>query len=279
MIAPQTHQDHIEDAVNFLENKLSRPSPSIVLMQGTGQNFTPDGFNLQETIAYADIPHFQTPTVTSHSGNLLIGAIGQTTLAILQGRFHYYEGFEPDEIVLPIRVLNRLGCQTFIVTNTAGGLNLSFKPGSIMLITDHINNMGFNPLRGPNIDSLGPRFPDMSTVYSKSLIELALQSAVSCDLIVYKGVYTGIPGPSLETPAETRFLRNSGADAVGMSTIPEVIAAQQLNMRILGISLIANVNDPDNFIPITVEDVIEQAEKAQEQLKKLLSNLLANLTQ
>jgi len=278
IIKPQIQQQYIEDAVTFLHSRLPASTPRIVLTQGTGQSFFPAGFDLLKTIPYADIPHFQTPTVATHSGNVHFGFINKTAIAILQGRFHYYEGFEPHEIIFPIRVLHQLGCQTLIATNTAGGLNLQFTPGSLMVITDHINNMGFNPLRGPNIDSLGPRFPDMSQIYSKRLTADALQCAKECGTTVHSGIYTGVPGPSLETPAETRFLRNCGADAVGMSTIPEVIAAKHLNMQILGISLIANVNDPDNFIPITIEDVIAQAQKSQQQLEELLSALLARIT-
>nr|MBF0222026.1 purine-nucleoside phosphorylase [Desulfobulbaceae bacterium] len=276
MINPEKHLQLIDEAVGFIQSQLSCPPPLILTVQGTGQSFLPDGFMQHEALAYSQIPHFQIPTVPTHVGKLIIGTINNTTIAILQGRFHFYEGFEPHQIVFPLRVLNRLGCKTLIITNTAGGLNLAYEPGSLMVVTDHINNMGFNPLRGTNSDILGPRFPDMSRCYSKKLIKLTLQSAEKCGIKVHMGVYTGIPGPSLETPAETRFLRNCGADAVGMSTVPEVIAAHHLGMNILGISLIANVNNPDEFKPIAVDDVITQAQKAQGQIKAILSDLLQN---
>lgn len=278
-IPPEAILHQIEESTHYLQQRFSTRSPQILLTQGTGQDFLPNGFVTLATIDYLEIPNFLSPTVTSHKGRLVLGTVAETTIAIMQGRLHFYEGFEPHELLFPIRVLQQVGCNRLIATNTAGGLNLSMKPGAIMVISDHINAMGINPLRGPNIEILGPRFPDMSQVYSKKLISLFMESAQKCGVAVSSGIYAAVAGPSLETPAETRLLRNAGADAVGMSTVPEVIGAVHLGMEVLGISLIANVNDPDNFLPILVEDVILEAQKAQLKLQTILADLIPKMRQ
>jgi len=199
--------------------------------------------------------------------------------AILQGRFHCYEGYSAHEVAFPIRVLAQLGVKIAIVTNASGGLNPVFRPGTLMILEDHINLLGDNPLRGPNIDTWGPRFPDLSTPYDPELRTLARKLAKRLRLDeVTGGTYVCIPGPSLETPAETRFLRTIGADAVGMSSVPEILVALHAGMRVLGLSVVANVNDPDKFQPILIDEIIAAARKAEPRLQQLIINTLAELT-
>ena len=250
--------------------------PATVVQLGTGLGGLADRIEPELTIPYRDIPHFPQATVTSHEGNLIIGRLAGRPIAVLQGRFHYYEGYSTPEVAFPIRVLSLLGAGTLILTNAAGGLNPLFTAGSIMVIRDHLNFLGENPLRGPNVDAWGPRFPDLSQPYHPALIKAALDCAGACGLKnVITGTYACIPGPSLETPAETRWLRASGADAVGMSSVPEVIVARHAGMAVLGLSAISNINDPDNFQPILVDDIIDTAGRIGPQLTTLIAALLA----
>jgi len=208
----------------------------------------------------------------------VVGHLGGKRVAVFRGRFHFYEGYSTKEITFPIRVLSLLGAKTLILTNAAGGLNPLFLPGSIMILRDHLNFLGENPLRGPNVDNWGPRFPDFSIPYHPGLIKLALDSASRCKIQnVISGVYVCIPGPSLETPAETRWLRECGADAVGMSSVPECIVAKHAGMDILGLSVVSNVNDPDNFEPIILEDIIATAEAMEAKLAQLLIEIAKNI--
>lgn len=270
-----THK--VEECLAFMGSMLPY-TPRTIIQLGTGLGGFADKMEADLTIAYSDIPHFPISTVPSHSGNLIIGHIGGHAVAVLQGRFHYYEGYSTKEVAFPVRVLSLLGAQNLLLTNAAGGLNPLFKPGSIMVIRDHLNFLGENPLRGVNVDSWGPRFPDLSQPYNPSLIRTALDSADRCGLKnVITGVYVCIPGPSLETPAETRWLRQAGADAVGMSSIPEVLVAIHGGLNVLGLSVISNVNDPDNFQPIILEDIIETAERVEPQLEQLIIEILANI--
>ncbi len=249
--------------------------PRTVIQLGTGLSSFLKNLSFEHVIPYSEIPHFPQTTVASHHGNLLLGTIGDHRIAVLQGRFHYYEGYSTKEVAFPIRVLSLLGAENLIITNAAGGLNPLFKSGSIMVIRDHLNFLGENPLRGPNIDSWGPRFPDLSEPYNPGLIKIALDSAVSCGLKnLISGVYVCIPGPSLETPAETRWLRQSGADAVGMSTVPEVLVALHSGLNVLGLSAVSNVNDPNNFQPILLEDILETSAQIQPLLEKLILEIL-----
>ncbi len=264
------HQSQVEECVNFLRKTLPF-MPDIIIQLGTGLGNFAEKINSELNLAYCDIPHFPDSTVASHSGNLILGYLGGKKIAVLQGRFHYYEGYSTKEVAFPIRVLSLLGAKTLILTNAAGGLNPLYNAGSIMVFRDHLNFLGENPLRGPNIDAWGPRFPDFSTPYHPGLIKTALDSASNCKINnVISGIYVCIPGPSLETPAETRWLRECGADAVGMSSIPEVIVAKHGGMDVLGLSLVSNVNDPDNFEPIILEDIIKTAEAMEPKLEKLL---------
>jgi purine-nucleoside phosphorylase len=210
---------------------------------------------------------------------LLIGEIQGCAVMVMQGRFHLYEGYSPLEVTFPIRVMQELGVKILILTNAAGGLNTAFNAGDIMLITDHINLTGSNPLIGPNEDRWGIRFPDMSAAYDKALTSIAANVAQSAGLPIRRGVYVGLKGPSLETPAEIRFLKTIGAEAVGFSTVQEVIAAVHAGMRVLGLSTITNVHDPENPIPATVEDIIEVAKTAAPVLEKIIRKVVEKINE
>jgi purine-nucleoside phosphorylase len=254
--------------------------PENVIQVGTGLGGISDKIEIECAIPYEDIPFFPRVTVASHSGTLIVGRIENQRVAILSGRFHYYEGYSTKEVTFPIRVMQVLGAQRLIITNAAGGLNPIFKPGTIMVIRDHLNFIPENPLRGANIEAWGPRFPDLSEPYHPGLIRTALDCATACKLTnVVTGIYACIPGPSLETPAETRWLRNCGADGVGMSSVPETIVALHGGMQVLGLSVVANVNDPDNFQPITLEDIILAASEVAPQLEKLVVEILTRISE
>jgi len=262
---------HLRDTLPFI--------PRTVIQLGTGLSNFADRVEQALVIPYSEIPHFPESTVESHQGNLIIGTLEGEQVAVLQGRFHYYEGYSTKEVTFPIRVLSLLGARLLILTNAAGGLNPIIAPGSIMVLRDHLNFLGENPLRGPNVEAWGPRFPDLSVPYHPGLIKTALDSATTCGLKnVISGTYVCIPGPSLETPAETRWLRECGADAVGMSSVPEVIVARHGGMEVLGLSVVSNVNDPDNFQPILLEDIIETAARVTPQLQQLIEQITGRLT-
>lgn len=269
--------ERVDECVAFLRNTLPF-IPRTIIQLGTGLGDFVEQIDVALTLPYKEIPHFPQSTVESHKGNLVLGYIQGEPVAALQGRFHFYEGYSTSEVTFPIRVLSLLGAKLLLLTNAAGGLNPIIAPGSIMIIRDHLNFLGENPLRGPNNDDWGPRFPDLSVPYHPALIKTALDSATNCRLKnVISGVYVCIPGPSLETPAETRYLRESGADAVGMSSVPEVIVAKHGGMEVLGLSVVSNVNDPDNFQPILIEDILDTAAKVTPQLKKLVFEICGRL--
>ncbi len=244
---------------------------------GTGLGGLADHLEDSSSISYQELPFFPHSTVESHPGNLTWGLLGGKKVLVLQGRFHLYEGYTARQIAFPIRVLAALGIRTLIVSNAAGGLDPIFEPGDVMLITDQINYTGENPLVGPHLKSWGPRFPDMSQVYDRRLCTLAKEVAEEQKIPLRNGVYVGLKGPSLETPAETRFLISMGAQAVGMSTIMEVITAVQVGMRVLGFSVITNVNRPDRMEPITMESVIETAQKAEPKLMALVEGVISRI--
>ena len=271
----QHYRRQVEEAVSCLAGNLDT-RPEIVIELGTGLGALADSLSRKTVIAYRDIPHFPLSTVHSHAGNLVCGELGGRSVAILQGRVHCYEGYAAREVALPIRTLSLLGARTAVITNASGGLNPDFAPGTIMVFRDHLNFLGDNPLRGPNIDEWGPRFPDLSRPYDEQLQETVLAAVRELDLPqVAAGTYACIPGPSLETPAETRLLRMSGADAVGMSSLPEIIVAAHAGMRVLGLAVIANVNDPDNLQPIILEDIVRAARKSEPLLQKLIALIIA----
>ena len=277
MIDIEEYRIKVDETVAYLEEKISEP-PTVAIILGTGLGGLTDSITNRQIIPYAEIPNFPQSTVEGHPGNLIFGRLSGKTVGVLQGRFHFYEGYSTKELTFPIRVLARLGTKLLVVTNAAGGLNTSFTPGTIMVIRDHLNFIGENPLRGPNIDEWGPRFPDLSEPYDLQLLDTALACAARLQLDnVTSGVYAAIPGPSLETPAETRFLKNCGADGVGMSSVPEVIVAKHAGMRVLGISAVANVNDPENFQPILLEDILAMSERIEPQLQHLVKEILTEI--
>ena len=248
-----------------------------LLMLGTGLGSIADKIELEFRFSYKEIPGFPVSTAPTHEGNLLIGKIGTKRVAIMQGRFHLYEGWTPSQIATPIRVIKKLGATRFLVTNAAGGLRKEFNPGDVMIIQDHINMTGSNPLIGPHDDRLGLRFPDMSDPYDKNLQDIVRMLFTKYDIKVSKGIYIGITGPSLETSAERRFLAQCGGDAVGMSTVMEVIAAKQAGFQIIGLSAITNKADGGpSQRPDTIEDVLMNATTASRKILKILPELIEN---
>ncbi len=273
-------EDHyykiVNECFNYLKDKVPF-SPEIIITLGTGLSGLAEEVEIHFKIPYQEIPHFPVSSVETHIGELILGYLSGKRVALLRGRFHYYEGYSAKELTLPLRVLTLFKPKIYLVSNAAGGLNLAFKPGSLMLIKDHINLIPDNPLRGPNIEEWGERFPDLSQAYDKELRDKFKKTAQELGEELFEGVYVAVPGPSLETPAETRFLRMIGADAVGMSTVPEVIVAVHSGLKVLGISVIANVNDPDNFQPILFEEVVKSAQAAESRLGKLIKEFLKRL--
>ena len=269
----QRYIEAVNDTAEFFRRDLPW-IPHVCLMVGTGLGGIAKAMEVAWEAFYGDIPNFPVSTAPDHEGKLLVGKIGNAKVALFQGRFHFYEGYSTRELTFPIRVMANLGAKVLIGCNAAGGLNLKFSSGDLMLIKDHINMIPDNPLRGLNIDKWGPRFPDLSTAYSITLRDEILRVAEGLGMTLRKGVFVAVPGPNLETPAETRFLRMAGADAVAMSLVPEVIVAVHAGMEVLGISVIANVNDPDNFRPILIDDIITQARKAEHRLERLLAAFL-----
>jgi purine-nucleoside phosphorylase len=277
MISTGDYKNKVDETVIFLKGKIKK-NPSVVIILGTGLGGLIDSIEIDTLLPYEQIPHFPQSTVEGHKGNLIFGKLSGKDVAVLEGRFHYYEGYSTKELTFPLRTISLLGAQTLVLTNAAGGLDINLTPGTIMIIRDHLNFIGENPLRGENVDAWGPRFPDLSEPYDKKLISVTMQCAEKLDMAnVTTGVYVAIPGPSLETPAETKFLRNAGADAVGMSSVPEVIVAKHAGMEVLGLSAVANVNDPDNFSPILLDDIIKAAQEIEPRLQELIKEVLCVL--
>ncbi len=269
-------KQRVEEAAAYIrEHCPSRPL--VGLLTGTGLGSCVEAIEDACCLEYDQIPHFPRSTVESHRGRLLIGGLQGAIVIAFQGRFHLYEGYSAQDVTFPVRVLQALGSRFLLVSNAAGGLNPRHRAGEIMLISDHINLTGANPLVGPNVDEWGLRFPDMSRVYDRELMELGRTVARSLGLPLSSGVYAGLKGPSLETPAELRFLRAIGADAVGLSTVTEVIAAAHAGLRIMGLSVITNIADPDAPLPATVEDIIAVADEAAPRLKQLMVGIVEHL--
>ncbi|MUT65549.1 purine-nucleoside phosphorylase [Paenibacillus sp. NEAU-GSW1] len=248
--------------------------PEIGLIMGSGLGVLGDHLENATTIDYREIPHFPLSTVEGHAGELLIGSLSGRSVVLMRGRFHMYEGYGPELTAFPVRVMKALGVKTLLVTNAAGGVNTGYEPGDLMLISDHINLTGKNPLIGPNDDALGVRFPDMSEAYSKRLRAAAREIAASQGLTIREGVYAGLLGPTYETPAEIRMLRVLGADAVGMSTVAEVIAARHSGIEVLGISCISNMAAGILDQPLSHAEVMETTEKVKSQFLDLVKALL-----
>ncbi|RME28198.1 MAG: purine-nucleoside phosphorylase [Deltaproteobacteria bacterium] len=266
----------LEEAVAAVRARCElRPRFGLVL--GSGLGFLADEVENATAIDYGEIPNFPRSTVEGHRGRLVLGNLSGRPVAVMQGRFHFYEGYSLDKVVMGVRLFRKLGADYLLITNAAGGINPAFRPGDLMLITDHINLMGSNPLIGPNVDSLGPRFPDMSDAYCSELRDQALRIAKELGIELKQGVYAAMTGPSYETPAEIRMLAAAGADAVGMSTIPEVIAAVHAGMKVLGISCISNLAAGRSSEPLSHEEVKETAEAAREKFTRLVLALLERL--
>jgi purine-nucleoside phosphorylase len=269
-------QRRVLEAAAFLKERTGKQLCA-GLLTGTGLGETAAFLQVHHRFAYSEIPHFPVSTVRSHDGRLLIGTHDGKWIAVMQGRLHLYEGYRPAQVAFPVRVLQELGVGNVILTNAAGGLNPAYSAGQIMVIRDHINLTGENPLVGPNVDRWGIRFPDMTAAYDKKWRESVFAAAAAMDMVVHEGVYAGLKGPSLETPAEIRFLKIIGADAVGLSTIQEVIAAVHAGMRILGLSIITNINDPDHPQPATIEEIITTANQASPGLQQIIQHALEAL--
>lgn len=254
--------------------------PQVGMILGSGLGPLAEAVEQAVRIPYEELPPWPVSTITGHHGQLVIGGLEGQDVLVMQGRAHYYEGYSMAQFGLPVRVMQRLGVKTLIVTNAAGAVNPDFTPGDLMLITDHLNLMGMaglNPLRGPNLDELGPRFPDMSRAYDRELCDLARQIASQNDITLQEGVYICLAGPSFETPADLRFLRGIGADAVGMSTVPEVTVARHANQRVLGISGISNKANLDGNTITTHEEVLEAGQVIVPKLTTLIRGVLRQL--
>ena len=245
--------------------------PEIALVLGTGLGNLAGRIKAETVLTYDKLPHFPESTVESHKGQLVLGELSGKKIAAMEGRFHFYEGYSLDEVTFGVRVLRQLGAKTLIVSNAAGGLNLGYQKGEIVLITDQINFMGVNPLVGPNENKLGPRFPDMYEPYSKRLIDLTEQASREVKVPVNRGVYIGVTGPCLETRAEYRMMRQWGADLVGMSTVPEVIVGVHMGMEVLGLSIVTDTCDPDHLEPCDIKEIIKTANEAGPKLDKLIT--------
>ncbi len=269
-------RDQVEAAVSVIRSHWKQ-EPGYAIVLGTGLGTLADRIEADLKLSYADLPHFPQSTVEGHAGELILGRLAGKQVVALSGRFHRYEGYTLQQVTFPVRVVRALGAHTLIVSNAAGGMNPHFRAGDLMVITDHINLMGDNPLIGPNDDTLGPRFPDMCEPYSRALVELAESAALELGLPLRRGVYVALTGPCLETRAEYRFLRMIGADAVGMSTVPEVIVAVHAGLRVLGFSVITDECFPDALQPADIAKIIATANAAEPKLAALVTRCLEKM--
>jgi len=271
------HQmQNIKEAVETIRS-ITSFKPEIGIILGTGLGSLVDFVQIEKAIEYDQIPHFPISTVESHHGKLLFGSLGGKKVVVMQGRFHYYEGYSMQQVTFTVRVMKFLGIKNLIVSNAAGGLNPAFAVSDLMILNDHINLLPANPLTGTNLDELGPRFPDMSEPYDRSMIKLGLEISKTLERKVHQGVYAVVTGPTLETPAEYNYLRTIGADAVGMSTVPEVIVARHMGIPVFAVSVITDLCYPGAIEKVTVEKVIEAARKAEPQLTQLIAEMLSSL--
>jgi purine-nucleoside phosphorylase len=272
---PELRQQ-IREAVDAVR-RVTDCVPEVAIVLGTGLGGLAAHIEKTASCEYGTLPHFPVPTVATHEGTLVFGRLSGKNVVAMQGRFHYYEGYSMQQITFPVRVVRALGAETLIVSNAAGGLNPQFRAGDMMLITDHINLMGDNPLIGPNDDELGPRYPDMSEPYSRKLVDLAETIAVEQAQKVQRGVYVAVSGPNLETAAEYRFLRYIGADAVGMSTVPEVIVAVHAGLKVFGVSAITDECLPDALKPADIDEIVRIAADIEPRLTRLVSELVGQM--
>ncbi|MAT58953.1 MAG: purine-nucleoside phosphorylase [Melioribacteraceae bacterium] len=266
----------INETLEVIRSK-TKDNYEIGIILGTGLGGLVKEIQVEHEINYSDLPHFPLSTVESHSGKLIFGRINGKNVVAMQGRFHFYEGYSMKQITYPVRVMKFLGVKNLLVSNACGGMNPLYQKGDVMIISDHINLLGDNPLIGKNEDELGPRFPDMSEPYSKELIQLAEDAALRNGIKVQKGVYVAVPGPNLETRAEYRFLRGIGADVVGMSTIPENIVAVHMGIKVLGISIITDECFPDSLRPVDVNEIISTAMEAEPKMTTIMKEVILNI--
>jgi purine-nucleoside phosphorylase len=272
----ETLNSQINETLEVIRKKTQENYP-IGIILGTGLGGLVKEIKIEHEIDYDKLPHFPLSTVESHNGKLIFGKIGNKNVVAMQGRFHYYEGYSMKQITYPVRVMKFLRVETLLVSNACGGMNPVYRKGDLMLMSDHINLLGDNPLIGKNEDELGPRFPDMSEAYNLELIKLAEEVALENKIKVHKGVYIAVPGPNLETKAEYRFLRATGADVVGMSTIPENIVANHMGMKVLGISIITDECFPDSLKPVNVEEIIATAIEAEPKMTLIMKKVIEKL--
>ncbi len=274
-----TYYQNIVDSALFIKEAVNKNIPKVAIMMGTGLSSIVDDMTESISIDYSDIQNFPKSTVQSHKGKLVIGKLEGTEVLVLAGRWHYYEGYSSKELTFPIRVLKQLGIETILFTNVSGGVNASYNAGDLVIIKDHINTIPDHPLRGENDDRLGPRFPDMLTTYDSGLRQKIAQSAADLEIQIHEGIYYGLQGPSLETPAEYVMIHNLGADMVGMSTVPEVIVAKHAGLLIGAVSIISNVcYPPERITETTVEEVIKVANGASDKLNQILGKLISDIS-
>ena len=266
----------IEEAAAAVRAR-ARPAPELGIILGTGLGDFADALAVDAVVPYRDIPHFPRSTVESHAGELHLGRLAGRPVAVMKGRVHYYEGYGMREVAFPVRVLAALGCRTLIVTNACGGMNPDMPPGTLVVVTDHINLMGDNPLIGPNDESLGPRFPDMSEPYARALVALAERAALGLGIPLQRGVFVAVPGPNLETAAEYRFLRWIGADCVGMSLVPETIVAVHGGQRVLAFNVVTDACLPDALHPTDIASVLAVAGRTAPVLTRLVTEVVRRL--
>jgi purine-nucleoside phosphorylase len=276
-LSTATLYERAEHAARLIRARWSGEDIRVALVLGSGLGAFADDLQDAHPVPYDEIPGFARSTVEGHAGRLVLGRVGGVALAAMQGRFHYYEGYALEEVVFPVRVLGLLGIKSLVLTNAAGGINVAFEQGSLMVISDHLNLMGVNPLRGKNDERFGSRFPDMSEVYARDYQEIAVEEGRSMNIELRRGIYGGLSGPSYETPAEVRMLRTLGADAVGMSTVPEAIIARQMGIKVLGLSCITNMAAGVFDQPINHQEVIETGARVHETFKELLRRVIPRL--
>jgi purine-nucleoside phosphorylase len=267
----------MNDAVSYIENKMN-VKPQIGLILGSGLGELADEIQNPVAIDYSDIPHFPVSTVEGHAGKLVIGELNGKPVVAMQGRFHYYEGYPVQDVTFPVRVMKGLGIDLVVVTNACGGMNPDFEAGDLMVIEDHLNLTGANPLIGANEADLGPRFPDMSRAYTPELVQFVQNTAEQLEIKVQKGVYAGISGPTYMTKAELRMLRTLGGDAVGMSTVPEVIVASHMSMKVIGISCVTDMAIADDLEPLTHEQVVAVANRTKPKFIQLVKQIVSDVT-
>lgn len=269
--------ERLQETTEYLKTK-TELKPKVGVILGTGLGNFRDVLNIETIVSYEDIPNFAKSTVESHKGNLIFGDLGETDVVVMEGRFHYYEGYSLEEVTFPIRVMKELGVEILVITNASGGMNVGYEKGSVVFIEDHLNLTGQNPLIGVSDERLGCRFPDMCEPYSPDLIEKAEKVAVEEGFETARGVYAWVTGPCLETKAEYTFMNNAGADLVGMSTVPEVIVGVQCDLKILGISCVTDMCIPSNLTPVNIQEIVEVAERTGPKIDRIIKRFIEDLS-